>query len=539
MKGKFFAVLFTLFWILLGTADAQNTRREKLYDLDGDRVFEDLRERMQRAKPDELLPVVILYKENTPVAGTFAVRLNHIAPDKVSHVYRNIPAVSVLMTSKQIENTKQDPWVEHIEFDAPVKAAMDTARASFGVDAIRKQFGFTGDGDGIKGNYSKNDIVVAVIDSGVNANHPDLRGKVLFWKDYVQSRPVPYDDNGHGTLVAGVVLGSGRQKRNLQGVAPQAALVAFKVLNDSGSGSISDSIAAIDETIARKNEFNIRVINMSLAVSGSSSGRDAFSVAANRAVSFGIVVVVAAGNDGPEERTIGSPSAASRVITVGAGADHGERGFFLADFSGRGPTADGRVKPDIWAPGVRIQSTRSRGGYQSASGTSFAAPFVAGVVALMLQANPALQPSRIKSILLQSAEKWAPGSKSNEAGNGRLQAYDAITRAAAISVGLNPPDVPTVFFVKSSINLNQVQLHSFSLHSVRNFISITAIIYNAGSGLLIELLAPNGTVVASEREFTRQEQLIFQPKVTGVYTVRLTGIGSTTQYLLDVSADQE
>jgi serine protease AprX len=326
------------------------TKPEKLFDKDGDRIFENLRERMQTAKADDFLPVVILYKENAPVAGTFSARLNQIRVDKVRYSYRNIPAVSASLTVRQIDEIRKDPWVEHIEYDAPVKAAMTTARQSFGVDAVRKQFGFTGDGDGVKGNYSKNDIVIAIADSGVNLANRDLQGKVLFWKDFHGSGANPYDDNGHGTHVAAVALGSGKQKKKLEGVAPEAALVAFKVLDHAGSGAVSNVIAAIDEAIARRSELNIRILNLSLAVSGSSSGKDTFSVAANRAVAAGIVVIVAAGNEGPGSKTIGAPSAAAKVITVGAGADLGERGFYLADFSSRGPTADGRIKPDIWAP---------------------------------------------------------------------------------------------------------------------------------------------------------------------------------------------
>jgi serine protease AprX len=443
------------------------------------------------------------------------------------------------MTPQQIEEARNDAWVEHIELDSRVKAAMDTARESFGVDAVRQQFGFTGDGDGIKGNYSKNDIVIAVLDSGVDISHRDLRGKLLYWKDYVNGRPNAYDDNGHGTQVAGVALGAGKQKRKFMGVAPQASLVAMKVLDNSGSGSVSDSIAAIDEVISKRIEFNIRIINLSLAVSGSSNGKDAFSVAANRAVTSGIVVVVAAGNEGPRIETIGSPSAAAKVITVGAGADLGEHGFYLASFSSRGPTADGRIKPDLWAPGIRVQSTSNKDGYRSANGTSFAAPFVAGVVALMLEAQPTLRPGRIKTLLLRNAEKWAPGGKSNEAGKGRLQAYTAVTRAAAITVGLNPPDVPTVFYLKSTINTSEVQSYSFPVGSTKHDIAVTAVVYTSGAGILLELLAPDGTVVASETEFSRHEQLTYKPLVTGTYTIRLTGFNGTTAFLLNVSADED
>ncbi|MCI0413237.1 S8 family serine peptidase [bacterium] len=542
MKRTLFFVLFCVAWTLLASA-GETKKLERIYDRDGDRIFENLRERMQKAKSHELLPVVILYREETPVAGTFAARLNHIRPEKIKYSYRNIPAVSLSMTASQIEVAKTDPWVKHIELDSRVKATMDTARDSFGVDAIKSQFGYTGNADGIKGNYSKNDIVVAVLDTGVADDHPDLKGKVLYWNDYVNGRSKPYDDNSHGTLVSGIVLGSGKGKKKYAGVAPQAALVSIKVLDSQGSGFISDVIAGIDEVIDRRVEFNIRVLNLSLAIPGSSAGDDATSEVANRAVSSGIVVVVAAGNDGPDSETIGSPSAATKVITVGAGSDLGERGFALAAFSSRGPTADGRTKPDLWGPGVRIHTTYYKGGgYRGFNGTSFSSPFVAGVVALMLEANPGLKPRRIKRILIRGAENWAPGAKNNEAGGGRLQAYDAITKAAAITEDLDPPDVPKVLFVKTSIDTNQTHSYTFNVTDIKHHIAITAVVYNfniSGTGLVMELVSPTNSVVATQNNFSRQEAITFKPLITGVYTIRVTGQGGFTPYLLDISADRD
>jgi serine protease AprX len=540
MKHKLFFLLLCLVWTFLASAENVGTKGEKIYDRDGDRIFENLWERMQKANSEELLPVVILYREDTPIAGTFAARLNHIRAEKIKYSYRNIPAVSLSMTSAQIEAAKTDPWIRHIEYDSRVKASMDTARASFGVDAIRTQFGYTGNADGIKGNFSKNDIVVAVIDSGVADDHPGLRGKVLYWKDYVNNRSTPYDDNGHGTRVSGVVLGTGKGEKKYAGVAPQAALVSIKVLDSEGSGFISDVIAGIDEVIDRRVQFNIRILNLSLAIPGSSDGDDAASDAANRAVSSGIVVVVAAGNEGPDSETIGSPSAATKVITVGAGADLGERGFFLASFSSRGPTADGRVKPDLWGPGVGIVSTDRRGRYRAANGTSFATPFVAGVVALMLEANPALKPRRIKKILVRGAENWAPGGRNNEAGGGRLQAYDAITKAATITEDLDPPDVPKVLFVRTTIDSNQTHSYTFNVTGTQNHIAITAVVFNApGTGLILDLVSPTNSVLATQNNSSRHETLAFKPNVLGVYTVRVTAVGGFTPYLLDISADRD
>jgi len=533
------ALIFLFFFPVLVFATPASKKIEKLYDADGDRIFENLHDRLQKSSKNSLIPVIITYKENTPFAGTVSARLIGIRPERVRFTYQNFPAVAATMTADEIRNSLKDPYIEQIELDEPVHAAMDTARPAFGVDNLRTQFGFTGDGDGIRGNYSKDDIVICILDTGVNAGHKDLKGKLLFWKDFVNNRPSAYDDNGHGTVVAGVALGAGKLKKKFMGVAPEAALVAMKVLNNEGSGDESLVISAIDTAINVKTQFNIRVLNMSLAVSGNSAGKDALSLAANRAVSSGIIVVVAAGNEGPDANTIGSPSAAKNVITVGAGADPGKRGFYLAGFSSRGPTADGRIKPDLWGPGVHIESTSRTGGYTSMSGTSFASPFVAGVVALMLQANPKLKPASVKTILMQSSEKWAPGLKSSEAGAGRLRAYNAVTKAAAITSNLKPPIGPSVTFAKATINVGEVQNYSFAITDVKDCIAMTVIVFNApGPGVLMELVGPTGSVVARQDQFARQETLTYQPAVTGNYVLRLTGFSGSSPYLVDISADQ-
>jgi serine protease AprX len=537
MMKKFALILFLLVPVLI-FADSGRRQIEKLYDADGNRIFENLQDRLAKATRDTLIPVIVTYRDDTPMAGTLSARLPKI--EQLKYSYHNIRAVAASMTPDEIrESLKDDPYIQQIELDSRVYAAMNTARPSFGVDALRTQFHFTGDGDGIRKNFSKNDIVICILDSGINANHPDLQHKVLFWKDFVNGRTSPYDDNGHGTVVAGVAAGAGKLKPKFRGVAPEASLVVMKVLDKDGSGPVSNAISAIDLAIDLKTEFHIRVLNLSLAVPGNSAGKDAFSTAANRAVAAGIVVVVAAGNEGPTDHTIGAPSAAARVITVGAGADTGERGFYLAGFSSRGPTADGRIKPDLWGPGVKIESTSRSGGYTTLSGTSFATPFVAGVVALMLQANPLLKPAGVKSILMRTAERWAPGKKNSDSGAGRLRAYEAVTRAAAITSDLKPPVGPTLFFVKSSINSGEVHNFQIPVDRTKDCIAITAIIYNApGPGVLLELLSPAGVVVTRQDQFNRQETLTYKPSVTGTYTLRVTGFGGSSPYLIDVSADQ-
>jgi serine protease AprX len=504
----------------------------RIYDRDGNKIFENLEERMAGRERSEKIPAIVLFKD-----GSVGVLSQRILNKTGVRRYMNIPAAAASLSVDEIRELATDPQVEHVELDARVKACLDTARVSFGVQKTRTQFGYTGNQDGFPTRYTTQDIVIAMIDTGI-ANHPDLRDKVLFWKDYVNARNQPYDDNGHGTHVAGVAAGAGIINPRFSGVAPGAALVVLKVLDSNGNGSLSDAIEAVDDVITRKFQFNIRILNLSLATSGSSNGRDALSQACNRAVANGISVVVAAGNEGPNPRTIGSPSAAASVITVGAGADPGEKGFYLAEFSSRGPTADGRIKPDLWAPGIRLRSPRASGGYSDATGTSFSTPFVAGVIALMLDARPSLTPGSIKQILTQTAAHWLPGGKSNETGAGRLQAYQAITRAASIQKNLQPPAIPDLFYRRANISDGETQTYNIPVASLRFPIAITCIIQNfLSADVDIELISPSGTVVRRAATLDRQETLTFSPSQIGTYRLNVKSLGGNTFYVLDLSTD--
>lgn len=535
--NRIFNIVVALTLIFLPGFAFSGSVLAKIYDADGNRIFENLQDQMSSSGSSEKIPVIISYRDVTQYSASLAIRIQQAVSSKTfRRSFRNIPAIALSMTRDQIKEALKDPMIEQIELDGVMKKAMDGAKRSFGVDSVRAQFGFDGNRDTLL-TYTTNDVVVAIVDTGIDTDHPDLKNKVLFFKDFIKNRTAPYDDEGHGTFVSGVIAGTGKINKALAGVAPGAALVVFKVLDSSGSGQISDGIAAVDEAISRKSQFNIRVLNLSLAVPGSSNGRDAFSKICNRAVANGITVVVAAGNEGSAARSIGSPSAAASVITVGAGADLKERGFYLADFSGRGPTADGRIKPDLWGPGVAIKTTRRNGGYTSVNGTSFAAPFVSGTVALMLDANPNLTPSKIKSILTSTALRWFPGGKSNEAGFGRLQSYEAVTRAGSIKSNLQPPEVPSYRSFRSSIAQGQDQFVDIPVLTTNFPIAITCIVLNSPSGDIdLELLSPSNSVVSRSATLKRQETIRLQPLVPGVYKLKLTALGPSS-YLLSISAD--
>jgi serine protease AprX len=317
--------------------------------------------------------------------------------------------------------------VAGVSLDRPVHGTLERTAATIGARWVGEHLALDGSGIGI-----------ATIDSGVTAQHDDLPpGRIVHFADFVGFRDVPYDDYGHGTHVAGILAGNGHDSAGRRrGIAPGANVVVLKALDGAGGGSISNVIAAIEYAIAKRETFNIRVINLSVAAGVYESyNRDPLALAAKRAVDAGIVVVAAAGNLGrgalgrSQYGGIASPGNAPWVLTVGASSHLrtvDRQDDQMAAFSSRGPSAfDKTAKPDLVAPGVGIESlaepasvlfaahpnTRLWGSvntisqpYLGLSGTSMAAPVVAGTIALMVQANPSLTPNAIKAILQFTAE---------------------------------------------------------------------------------------------------------------------------------------
>jgi len=345
--------------------------------------------------------------------------------------------------------------VAHLSMDRVAAGAMERTGPTVGATAVRQQLGYDGSGVG-----------VAIIDSGITAWHDDLTGvaggqRVARFVDFVGGRLTPYDDYGHGTHVAGIVAGNGFDSTGARsGIAPGATLTVLKVLDQSGAGRISDVIAALDYVVAHRGELNIKVVNLSVATGVYESYYvDPLTLAARAAVNAGIVVVAAAGNNGrsPQGTTryggITAPGNAPWVLTVGASSHMGtidRADDTMAAFSSRGPTAvDRAAKPDLVAPGVGIESLSdplsalySTMGpyllpgtvptaylpYLSLSGTSMATPVVAGTVALMLQANPALTPNAVKAILEYTAQVYPQYDPLTE-GAGFLNAKGAVDLA--------------------------------------------------------------------------------------------------------------
>ena len=462
-------------------------------------------------------------------AGSFAVPARwHI-----------VKAIAATLSERQVRLLEQDDNVIGIEPDRELRVEASTARASYGVTKAVNDFGVTGDRDGAARTFTIRDVVACVIDTGIDATHVDLdQGQVIGWKDFVNGRAAPYDDNGHGTHVAAILAGQGDGNSAYRGVAPGTALVGVKVMSSSGTGYTSTIMSGAQFCIDNKARYNIRIINMSLGGGGSSDGTDALSAVVNAAADRGILPVVAAGNAGPERGTVGTPAAAARALTVCSISDPGVLGFSISPFSSRGPTADGRIKPDVCAPGQSITSARANSstGYITYSGTSMAAPFAAGVAALMLDANNAMTPAQVKSAMMGTAQDWSGTGSDNETGAGRLQAYEAIKRAGSFT-GTGPL-LPSHFMSNASLGSTGSQ-DRWSLHvsSTSSPLAITVVIPGASSGkdFDVVLRAPNGTILASSDGTTRQETIGFGPTVTGTYTVTIVSYAGSGTYTIDFS----
>ena len=269
-----------------------------------------------------------------------------------------------------------------------------------------------GDGRFVTGK----DITMAILDTGVDYNHPELEDNFIGGYDFYNNDNNPMDDYGHGTHVAGIAVG----------VAPDVDFYAYKVLDNKGEGRASDLIKGMEQAVSD----GVDIISIS---AGDTYGNpnDMLSIVADNAVDLGIVVVAAVGNDGYKgEGTVSSPASARKVIGVGATDKNDE---VLPD-SSRGPASIKTVKPDVVAPGKNIISTWPGGGYQSRSGTSMACPHVSGTVALMLQMHPDWTPDEIKMALRNTAVNL--GYSINIQGYGRIDALEAITLSEAPPIAI-------------------------------------------------------------------------------------------------------
>lgn len=294
-----------------------------------------------------------------------------------------------------------------------------------GVDKVRAAYNLTGKG-----------IRVGVLDTGIDADHADLKGKVVAWKDWAGSSATPKDAHGHGTHCAGTIAGGDASGKNI-GVAPDVELVVGRIFGDSGGATLSGILGAMNWVTDP--DSNADTDDAPQIVSNSWGGRQG-SMQSEKAMwnlvktwrSLGMVPVFAAGNSGPRAKTVGTPGGYPHSFAVAATDDKDKAAYF----SSRGPiTWEGveYVKPDIAAPGVNVYSAKPGGGYQKMSGTSMACPHVAGLAALVLQANPALTVKQVEKALTAHSVDLGTEGKDTTYGEGRVDIMASVEAVKGVS----------------------------------------------------------------------------------------------------------
>lgn len=341
------------------------------------------------------LPVIIYSHKTIESIKDYVLEKN----GKIKYELPFINAVAAEIPSNNVDTLAFYDMIKYIDDDTKVFKSINIA-SQFTRARVANHQGYRGKGIGI-----------AIIDTGV-APHNDLvkpYNRIVAFKDYVTNRDSPYDDDGHGTHVAGIAAGNGYSHPEYIGIAPEANIIGVKVLDGTGSGSTSDILAGLQWIINNREKYNIKIINMSLGTPADSVYReDPLAKGATAAVDHGITVITAAGNNGPRRRTINSPGISPYVVTVGAIDDNRTVSYedvSIANFSSRGPTRSGEIKPDIMAPGVDIVSlsNKSLSGYTSHSGTSMAAPIISGAAALIYEKKGDISPAQVKRIIQNTA----------------------------------------------------------------------------------------------------------------------------------------
>jgi len=317
-----------------------------------------------------------------------------------------------------IQRIKNLPYVKTVIPNYKISVTLDESTPLINADDLWKiedAYGRNITGKGIK---------IAILDTGVDYTHPDLKDNYIQQGSYdiINNDTDPMDDNDHGTHCAGIICGKGISS-NFQyiGVAPDAKYYAIKILNENGDGNFETYLSGMEKALDPNSDGDYSdhsdIISLSFGTDEPGRPDDQFCKVIDNIVEAGVIVVAAAGNRGPESNTITSPGCALKSICVGSTDKHD----VIASSSSRGPVVwDGNymIKPDMVAPGVSITSTKNGGGYIIKSGTSMAAPHVTGAAALILQANPDYNPEKVKQVLKENAKNL--GYDPNTQGSGRI-----------------------------------------------------------------------------------------------------------------------
>ena len=356
-------------------------------------------------QPPERVKVFIGFKSQPGLAEQALVRG---VGGRIRYTYHLVPAIAASVPESAIQGLLNNPNITSIEPVIAVYAVDAELDDSWGVDRI-------GAGTVHDGGNKGTGVKVAVIDTGIDKDHPDLKSNIEGGVNFVRKDPTAWDDdNGHGTHVAGTIAAVDNEI-GVIGVAPEAHLYGVKVLDRRGGGSYSDVIAGLQWAV----DNGMQVTNNSYGSSGDPGAtvKQAF----DNAYAAGILNVCAAGNEGAGENTVIYPARYESCVAVAATDIDDNR----ASFSSTGPDVE------LAAPGVNINSTVLGGGYQDGwNGTSMASPHVAGTAALVLAANPGWGNDQVRTQLQTTADDLGDPGRDTKYGYGLVDADEAAAAPA-------------------------------------------------------------------------------------------------------------
>lgn len=523
-------------------------RATAVNDADGDKVFDELEHRFATTTGPQ--DAIVVFQHDVPTQEGIEEAREAADGFEVTRSFSIVPGFAASLTQEQVASIADLDEVRQVEHDTPGTLELDTATASMGVDAVQAA-GIDGDrGDGFE-NWTGEDVTVAVLDTGIDGEHADFPdGKFVHFLEVATGETDPRDGGSHGTHVASIATGVGGGEEAYKGVAPGASLIGLKITDPDGQQS-SESLAieAYDWIVEHKDEYGIDVATISFGFGTATDGTTALEIAIDEVWEKGVVATKSTGNGGPDRRTITVPAAARGIMAIGAkldpmGSEGGlapvdnaltsENGFKLAGFSSRGPTTDGRVKPDLTAPGVSVMAAEagSGDGYVAFSGTSMAAPFTAGTSALLLDANPELSPDEVREILKSTTEDWGLEGPDVDHGWGRIQVAQAVheaARSAGEPLNVTAPEVPFHEAHAGALIPTQVPPQAggalgettIDVENATNPFAVTVIAEGEVGQVIVE--GPGGDVVASAQPAQRQHTLSFEPSTTGEHVVRILG----------------
>ncbi len=459
-------------------------------------------------------------KANSKIASSFG---------DVKQEFSIIPAIAMDVKKSKLKSLASLGFVKKISIDHKVEAFRNNAVPITASDVAMNTYGYNG-----------TNIKIAVIDTGVY-NHTEFQtpNRIFIQKCFAAGACPPdnantgnsaTDDNGHGTHVAGIAAGEGSAS-NGRGSAPNATIIAIKVLNSAGGGWDSDVVSGMQFAV----DNGANIISMSLGADYTQF-TDCYDVpssaAVDNATSRGVAVVIAAGNEGSGSGTIAAPGCAKTAITVGAANKNDN----IASYSSRGPTNDNRTKPDIVVTGTSITSTSYTGGYTAKTGTSMATPLVAGIAATLMEKYNATRgympkPGLVKAILLNSVNTSGMSAdgytqRNNAYGSGRADAYDAL---------YNSENADNYSIIQNAQNAHRVQVSSSEL-------KVTLVwMENSTTRNNLDLIIGNGT-----NNFTNPtdandtvEQVFLSGINNGPWTIHVNGTSVTgsQEYFIAHSAN--